>query len=242
MFSLIIFSVVLMGTMSENYNALYSGEAANAGWEVRADVNGSEVIADFEGELAASGLDTSDVHAIGMTTSPNRRLRRFACRAATSGSNGRCSAQTMPSSTMRLWNSASVRQVMKPTRRFAGTADREERRGYRCAGAAGRRDLGGDPTAFELDGVKAGDQSFVSIDVELVGNDGEVHTVTVIGVISEDISSSTALCRAGNIDEISSTTTSRTSYYLSIGDSSQADDMASGRIGDDRSWRAGNLD
>ena len=69
MFSLIIFSVVLMGTMSENYNALYS-RSLNAGWEVRADVNGSEVIADFEGELAASGLDTSDVHAIGMTTSP----------------------------------------------------------------------------------------------------------------------------------------------------------------------------
>ena len=30
---------------------------------------------------------------------------------------------------------------------------------------------------------------FRPIDVELVGNDGEVHTVTVIGVISEDISS-----------------------------------------------------
>ena len=115
---------------------------------------------------------------------------------------------------------------MKPTRRFAGTADREERRGYRCAGAAGRRRPGGDPTAFELDGVKAGDQSFAPIDVELVGNDGEVHTVTVIGVISEDISSLYGLYAAQEtIDEISSTT-SRTSYYLSIGDSSQADDMA----------------
>jgi putative ABC transport system permease protein len=227
MFSLIIFSVVLMGTMSENYNALYSGEAANAGWEVRADVNSSAVIADFEAELVNAGVDTSDVQAIGITTSPNREATQI----------------RMPGSSE--WKQWPVLGVDNAFLDYATLEFSERAAGYETDEAIRQAllteknvavidslalpaggDIGGDPLAFKLDGVKAGDQDFAPIDVELMGSDGEVHTVTIIGVISEDISSLSGVYAAQETIDGISDTTARTSYYLSIGDSGQAGAMA----------------
>ncbi len=37
MFSLIVFSLVMMATMNQNFTHMLLGDEANAGWDVRAD-------------------------------------------------------------------------------------------------------------------------------------------------------------------------------------------------------------
>ena len=49
MFSLIVFSLVMMATMDHNFVSLMLGDKANAGWDVRADTVGTNPIADFNG-------------------------------------------------------------------------------------------------------------------------------------------------------------------------------------------------
>jgi putative ABC transport system permease protein len=70
MFSLIVFSLVMMATMNTNYAAAVLGDEANAGWHVRADQLGDEPIADFTAELEANGVDTSGFEAVAVTHSP----------------------------------------------------------------------------------------------------------------------------------------------------------------------------
>jgi hypothetical protein len=54
MFSLIVFSLVMIATMNENYVNLFLGDEANAGWHVRADVYSANPIDDFTGAGVAS--------------------------------------------------------------------------------------------------------------------------------------------------------------------------------------------
>jgi putative ABC transport system permease protein len=68
MFSLIVFSLVMMATMSTNFAV---GEEANAGWDIRADTRGDQAISDLTTDLQAAGVDTSGYAAIGMTTNPS---------------------------------------------------------------------------------------------------------------------------------------------------------------------------
>ncbi|HEX5165826.1 MAG TPA: FtsX-like permease family protein, partial [Thermomicrobiales bacterium] len=66
MFSLIIFSLVMMATMNANSQASALGDSANAGWEVRADTRSSyaAAIGNIEDSLRANGVDTSGVNAV----------------------------------------------------------------------------------------------------------------------------------------------------------------------------------
>src|SRR5215218_268464 len=70
MFSLIVFSLVMMATMNKNYDTV-GGDTANAGWHVRADAIGADPITDFTDALAAQGVDTSGYAATGVTTNPS---------------------------------------------------------------------------------------------------------------------------------------------------------------------------
>jgi hypothetical protein len=51
MFSLIIFSLVMMGTITRNFTELLLGDDANAGWDVRADALTTNPIDDFRATL-----------------------------------------------------------------------------------------------------------------------------------------------------------------------------------------------
>jgi putative ABC transport system permease protein len=227
MFSLIVFSVVLMGTMNENYGALYTSDKADAGWHVRADVNGSEVIDGFTGELEKAGVDTSQIVANGASTSPNREASQVRIAGA---------------SAWKQWPLIGVDDAFLEG---AELAFGERAAGYPTDASivqalltepnvavvdaqtlAGGGDFGSDPEAFVLDGVEAGDQDFAPVQVELVGASGQVHVVTVIGVISEDISTLYGIYAAQETIDAIAPTTAKTSYYLALEDPAQADAMA----------------
>jgi putative ABC transport system permease protein len=70
MFSLIIFSLVTIATMNNNYVNLFLGDDANAGWHVQAQGISSNPIDDFPAALEQEGVDTSGVTAYGTIITP----------------------------------------------------------------------------------------------------------------------------------------------------------------------------
>ncbi len=70
MFSLIIFSIIVMATMTENMVALFGGEESAAGWDVRADLRTTNPVDDFMSTLQEQGVDTAGITALSTTTYP----------------------------------------------------------------------------------------------------------------------------------------------------------------------------
>ena len=70
MFSLIVFSLVIMATINENLSQAFLSDKAAAGWTVRASTGLSNPIDDIRAELDGAGVDTSGVSAIGAIDSP----------------------------------------------------------------------------------------------------------------------------------------------------------------------------
>ena len=79
MFSLIVFSLVMMATITENFLNLFLGDEANAGWDVRADALSANPINDFEATLRANGIDTSGFIATASVTTIRTSLHRPGC-------------------------------------------------------------------------------------------------------------------------------------------------------------------
>jgi putative ABC transport system permease protein len=77
MFSLIVFSLVMVAAINTNFAAAFLNDDAYAGWDVRVNVGRENPVADFEGELQAGGVDTSQIGAVGTVTMPNEGGTRF---------------------------------------------------------------------------------------------------------------------------------------------------------------------
>ena len=65
MFSLIIFSLVMIATMSQNLTAAFLNDDALAGWDVQADTNQGQPVADFPAAIAQAPIDQSEITSIG---------------------------------------------------------------------------------------------------------------------------------------------------------------------------------
>ena len=68
MFSLIVFSLVVVASINENFTRLFLSEEAGAGWDVRIDTVGNNPLGDvtaFEAKLAELDLEDGDVTATG---------------------------------------------------------------------------------------------------------------------------------------------------------------------------------
>jgi putative ABC transport system permease protein len=65
MFSLIVFSLVMMATMSSNYSRLYLSDDAKAGWDVQVITQPSNPLPDLKGTLQAQGYDVSTIKTLG---------------------------------------------------------------------------------------------------------------------------------------------------------------------------------
>ncbi|MGD9710794.1 MAG: ABC transporter permease, partial [Thermomicrobiales bacterium] len=227
MFSLIVFSVVLMGTMSENFSALNSGEAADAGWDVRADVNSTVVYPDFLAELDAAGVDTSMVIATGTLTSPHRELSPMRVTGteewkqwALYGADSAFLQNATLTFSERAAGYETDEAILQALRNGENVAVIDSW----AIPASG--DIGSDPSEFRADGISAGKQGFEPVQVELQGSDGLLHEVAIIGVISDDISSLHGLYIAGETLDSIYPVTAKTSYHLALVDEAQTDAVA----------------
>ncbi|HLI51156.1 MAG TPA: FtsX-like permease family protein, partial [Thermomicrobiaceae bacterium] len=65
MFSLIIFSLVMMATMNANITAVFTGDAAAAGWSIQATQPPTNPIGNFQQTLAKNNVNTKPIEAVG---------------------------------------------------------------------------------------------------------------------------------------------------------------------------------
>ena len=72
MFSLIIFALVMMATMSKNLTAAFLNKDALAGWDIQADTNTGQPVPDFQAKIAQAPIDQSDIKVIGKVVHPGR--------------------------------------------------------------------------------------------------------------------------------------------------------------------------
>lgn len=229
MFSLIVFSLVMIATMNQNFSNLLLGDEANAGWEVRADAMSADPVPDFTGTLQAEGVDTSDFTATGVVHAPSTGI-----------SGIRQVGDDDPA-----WKEYQVRGmdagfIDGSTLEFGQRAVGYESDAAIVEALRSQPDVAvidvnavpdGDPLedadAFFLQGITGDDKTFEPIKVELVDpRDGAVHTVTLIGVIDEKLGSLSGLFSAQpTIDGIYGQMAS-TSYYVALQNPEDADAVA----------------
>jgi putative ABC transport system permease protein len=188
MFSLIVFSITVISTLTSNFGALFVTDAARAGWDLTAIVNRTNPIPDFRAALAESGFShPQDITAIGRTTFPverqeariagNERWREFPTIAADDGFFQAIDAEMMS----RAHGYESDEAVWEAVRTTPGLAVAD--------GNTLTTGFADDPEAFRLSNRIERNESFEPVEVELHDAiSGRTATVKVIGVVDNRVS------------------------------------------------------
>ncbi len=217
MFSLIIFSLVMMATMNKNFSALFLSDEANAGWDVVASTGPANPIDDFTGTLKAKGIDTSDFKATGTTYAPNDGSVRLRQTDAAEWKDG--SLQGMDDNFIK--NS----EIMFTQRAEGYDSDEaiiqalltQPNVAIIDSSATDSGGFGND--GFKISGVKSTDKTFApaTVQVELPNSDTPA-TFTIIGVIDSKVSTLFGLY--ANEQSVGQVFTGApyTNYYISLTD------------------------
>ncbi len=231
MFSLIIFSLVMMSTMNENYTNMYLGDDTNAGWHVRTDTFSANPIDDFSGTIAASGVDTHNFTAVGAVTSPSafasdaRMAQADEWRqVAVNGMDAGFIDGTAFSFGQRATGYDSDEAIVEALKTEPNVAVVTSWHLGDSQATSGN----GQDTMLKLDGVTSTSTTFEPVEVELARPDGTVGTVKVIGVIDDTISVLHGLYASqATIDAIYPATMT-TSYFVALANPETATDVAHG--------------
>ncbi len=188
MFSLIVFSLVTIATLSLNFSNAFLGDAATAGWDVRGTTLSAQLPSDIESELAANGVDTGEVTSIGTVALP--ALESVPARTAgttewlkttIAGADAgflESTEWTFPNRAEGYDSDAAIVDALlnEPGVAVVPTWYIE-----------GEEDMGGEEDILRVD-IDLKTATFPPVTVELLGSDGQPHEVTVIGVIDPKIS------------------------------------------------------
>jgi len=221
MFSLIVFSLVMIATMSTNLSNILLGDDANAGWDVRADVFGTNPIADFQGALREAGVDSGQIAAIGQVTTPlaGARVRLAGGEykpTLVNGADPGWLEHTPLAFGQRAEGYADDAAVRQALRTEPGVAVVD------ASAIPGQ----GPPDGFQLAGVSAGDETFAPVAVEVEGVDGRAVPLTIIGVIDSGQSSLFGLYTARQTYDQIFPGPGRESYLIAAVDPERADAIA----------------
>lgn len=227
MFSLIIFSIIVMATMTENLVALFSSDDATAGWDVKAELRSANPVDDITATLQERGVDTAGFSAMSLTTYPGD----FYSPVRQAGDDE-----------WRVWPVVGVDDafIQESTLYF-------ERRaiGYETDEAIlealqhepgvaivdsfvipseGNLDTGEELSLSALGGSGS---SFAPVELELIDPaTGAVSTVKIIGVIDGKIGSLWGVYAPQSTIDATYSTTTLTTYYFSLDDPGAASDVA----------------
>jgi len=189
MFSLIIFSLVVMSTINANFMALFASDRAGAGWEIAASKPPTNPIPDFRQALADAGIDTGGITAVGRVL----QMGPFQAQARQPGDSE--------------WSNYPVSGI---DRAFAQASDAPlqlRASGYdsdRAVWEAVSEDptlaivdantlqsggFGGGPVRFTIEGVERQGSTMQPVQIEIRSPlDNRVRQLTVIGVIDPQAS------------------------------------------------------
>jgi putative ABC transport system permease protein len=226
MFSLIVFSLVMMATINHNFVELMLGDEANAGWDVRADIHGTNPIDDFEGALQAQGVDTSGFERTAIVTIPH-----VASQARLADGE---------------WKDALVRGMDDDFVTLSEIGFQQRAEGYETDDAViqalltqpgvavvdasavpAEAEVGGDPDLFTLEGVETADKVFAPITIQVDDPDSQTPaTLTIIGVIDAKYGSLFGIyANQRTVDAIYPSMQVR-SYFVALSDPERADTTA----------------
>lgn len=227
MFSLIIFSLVMMSTMNSNYSNMMLGDEANAGWDVRTDVYNANPVDDFAATLEADGVATDEFSAVGAVTSPSPF-----------GSDVRLS-ETEP------WKQATVHGMDEEFITSSELTFQQHAEGYESDEAVLEAlrtepnvvvvgswlleisgNFGADDSALVLTGLTSEDKTFAPYEIQLGQPNGEATTVTIIGVIDSQISTLDGIFASQPTIDATYGQTALTSYYVALSNPDNATAVA----------------
>jgi putative ABC transport system permease protein len=227
MFSLIIFSLVMIATMNMNFVALFTGDEASAGWDVRADSPSANPIGDFSAALRAQGVDTSDFNAVAVTTNPSEFYSQVRVTGADDwtswGVIGMNDAFIQESALMferRATGYESDKAILQAllTEQNVAVVDSfviPQEGGF----------VVGD--TLTIDALKGNAKTFEPISIDLINpSTGAITEVKIIGVIDSKISSLFGIHASQATIDAAYGGTTMTSYYVSLGNADASGDVA----------------
>ncbi|MGH2560030.1 MAG: ABC transporter permease [Thermomicrobiales bacterium] len=227
MFSLVVFSLVMMATISTNFSELFLSDEANAGWDIRADSGTANPVDNFAATLENNGIDTENIEQIAVVTTPN----------------GGATHARMPDTDE--WKDVLIHGMGD---QFIGESElffQQRAEGYESDEAIiealltepnvaiidsfslDAEGFGVDPDAFRVEDLTSDDKVFAPIELQVQDPDSDTPaTVKLIGVIDSKITTFFGLYANQQTTDAIFPTTTFTSYYLALDDSSQSEDMA----------------
>jgi putative ABC transport system permease protein len=80
MFSLVIFSLIMIATLNANFAKVFINDDATAGWDIQVEASESNPIPDLNATLSQNGVDTTQIGSIGRVQHPSTNGRDYARR------------------------------------------------------------------------------------------------------------------------------------------------------------------
>jgi len=189
MFSLIIFSLVMMATINANFVQIFTTDKAGAGWDIQASQQPNNPIADFKQALSQHDVDASKVKAVGRVErvdgADSQVQAPGATKITTYAVNGLgtdwINNADAPLQT-RATGYANDQAIWNAVRDNATFAVID-------ANATASGGFGGGGNAYHLDGVKAGDTTMQPTKVVVTEPaTGKSQTFTIIGILDSKVS------------------------------------------------------
>ncbi len=226
MFSLIVFSLVMIATMNQNFTNLFLGDDANGGWDVRADVGSANPIdGDFTSAVSAAGdVDAAELTAQGAVITPDGSSRLREGTGAwgyytVHGMDDGFIANTAWQFESRAEGYADDAAIVEALRTQPNVAVIDP--------LAVEGDFGSDD-AFTFDDLQVSNDVFAPVTVEIDDPDGNPVPVTIIGIIDSSIGSLLGLYASDATIAPIYPSVAETSYYLTVADLDRAEDLAKG--------------
>jgi len=228
MFSLIIFSLVMIATINQNFIALFLSDEASAGWDVRVQVGPTNPVNGFIETLEANGVDTTGFKATGKVTTQNQ----FSAQVRLAGES---EWKDYPFSGMDdTFISESELKFQQRAKGYETDAAIIEALLTQPNVAVidsyavpSDGSVAADPDRFLLTGITTGDKVFDPITVEIYDPDSsQPATVTIIGVIDTKIASLAGLFASERTFDAIFPERGYTSYFVSLTDPERAADVA----------------
>ena len=184
MFSLIVFSLVMIATINLNFERAFLSDAAGAGWDIEATTGEMEPVPDLAGKLEQGGLDSSTIVDIGtQSTGADTAVAQPGARewfgVDFSGMDEAYIDGTDWAFIGRAAGYESDAAIIEALRTEPGVAVVD---GF----IAGGMD---DPDLADLfEGIDADEQGFAPVELQVRNGEGTPETVRIIGVISPKLS------------------------------------------------------
>lgn len=219
MFSLIVFSLVMIATINLNFERAFLSDSASAGWDIEAEPSSGAAIPDLGGKLQAGGIDANTIAAIGTLTEAKDSSvvhpdnARMHIGLTYVGMDDAFIDTTNWSFSGRAAGYESDAAILDALRTEPGVAVVDS---FTVDGEAGSE------VADLFQGIGADEQGFAPVELKIDNGAGQTETVRIIGVIASKLSSFDGVYSSDATAAPLLADNSDTSYVVKLADSEQA--------------------